>query len=157
MAYSITHTPDFWEERFGTPDCARNYHYYAYEYLDDLNFMPPAHEVFGEWSHAARLLEAVGAKLKTLGWEGDGEFQLLWVPPFAGAGEHDFFGAYALHVKQENDGISWIACPVPLPFHRLFQRDTSTYPKPDPADHLGEMVEQSRAKGAVRWLGASEQ
>jgi hypothetical protein len=32
----------FWQARFGTPDCVGNYSFYAYEYLDDLNFMRPA-------------------------------------------------------------------------------------------------------------------
>ena len=77
MAYSITHTPAFWEERFGTPDCVSNYHCYAYEYLDDLSFMRPAKELFGDWQHADRLLEAVAQKLKDRGWDGDGEIQIL--------------------------------------------------------------------------------
>jgi hypothetical protein len=138
----------FLEERFGTPECARNYHYYAFEYLDDLAFMPPAKEVFGSWRHGEALLTEVGAKMKSLGWEGDGEFQVLWLPPFAGAGRHDNFGSYSLHVKQRNDGISWIASPVLLPFHRLFQPDNAIFPAPDPTDRLAAL----KRKGMVRWL-----
>jgi hypothetical protein len=148
MTFEGKHTSKFWQERFGTPECARNYHYYAYEYLDDLSFLPSALEAFDEWHHAPKLLEEVSAKLKSLGWEGTGEFQMLWLPPFVGAGAHDNFGCYALHVKQDNDGISWIVSPVMLPFHRLFQPDDAVYPPPDPSDRVAKL----RRKGMVRWL-----
>jgi len=127
-------TSDFWEARFGKAECAKNYHYYAYEYLDDLSFLRSASEVFNGWAAGAELIENVSSKLKDLGWEGDGEFQVMWFPPFAGAGNMDNFGAYCLHVKQKNDGISWIASPVVLPFHRLFQPDKAVHPKPSAED-----------------------
>lgn len=139
----------FWEKHFGKPECARNYHYYAYEYLDDLSFMPSALEALDGWPHATQLLNEVAARLKDLGWEGDGEFQMLWLPPFVGAGTQDNFGCYCLHVKQRNDGISWIASPVVLPFHRIFQPDNANYPPPDPKDRMAKL----RRKGMVRWLG----
>lgn len=142
-------THEFWEKHFGKPEFARNYHYYAYEYLDDVSFMRSATEVFGGWPHAQRLIEEVSAKLKALGWEGTGEFQVLWFPPFAGAGTHDNFGTYCLHVKQENDGISWIASPLVLPFHRLFQPDDTAYPPPNAEDRMAKL----QRKGMVRWLG----
>lgn len=149
MAHPIKHDAAFWEERFGTPACAKNYHYYAYEYLDDLQFMRSAKEVFGDWRHAEALVAAVGEKMKSLGWEGDGEFQIFWLPAFAGAGKHDWFGTYCIHVKQLNDGISWIASPVTLPFHRLFQPDRVSVPAPNPEDPM----EALKRNGMVRWLG----
>jgi hypothetical protein len=139
---------EFWESRFGKPACAKNYHYYGYEYLDDLSFMRLASEVFAGWPHASELIENVSGKLKELGWEGDGEFQVMWFPPFAGAGEQDHFGTYCLHVKQKNDGISWIVSPVTLPFHRLFQPDNAKYPRPSEEDP----IEKPQRKGMVRWL-----
>jgi len=56
--------------------------------------------------------------------------QILWLPPFAGAGNHDNYGCYLLHVKQDNDGISWFASPVQLPFFRLHCHDQAQYPQP---------------------------
>ena len=56
-------TYEFWEAQFGKPECARNYRYYGYGYLDDLSFMRSAAEVFGGWPHAERLVEEVPAKL----------------------------------------------------------------------------------------------
>lgn len=73
---------------------------------------------------------------------------MLWLPPFVGAGEKDNFGCYVLHVKQRNDGISWLASPVTLPFHRLFQPDAAVYPPPDPTDPKTKL----RRMGGVRWL-----
>ncbi|WP_294399614.1 hypothetical protein [Prosthecobacter sp.] len=146
-------TSEFWEARFGTPECVQNYHCYAYEYLDDLSFMPLARDLFGDWKFAPSLLAKVTDKLKALGWEGDGEFQILWLPPFAGAGPHDTHGCYALHVKQENDGISWIASPYILPFHRLFQPDEAKYPSPNSQDSMDQVKNSGRRKGMVRWLG----
>ena len=116
------------------------------------SFLPSAREAFGDWRHAPALFEQVAAKLKSLGWEGTGEFQILWLPPFAGAGPQDTFGCYSLHVKQDDDGISWIASPFALPFHRLFQPDDATYAPPDPKDHMQELRGRGRRKGMVRWL-----
>ncbi len=149
MSSETSKTVKFWQERFGSPECARNYHYYAYEYLDDLSHMPPALGEFGSWRQGSELLAEVSKKLKQLGWEGTGEFQMLWLPPFVGAGPKDNFGCYVLHVKQIDDGISWLVSPVVLPFHRLFQPDSATYPPPDPVDHFA----QPKRKGMIRWLG----
>jgi hypothetical protein len=138
----------FWLKRFGTPDCVANYSFYAYEYLDDLSFMRPAREVLTDWDQAEALIAAVGQHFKQIGWEGDGLMQILWLPPFAGVGEHDNYGCYLLHVKHLNDGISWLASPIPLPFQRLFRRDNTTYPKPTSENAPTKVQRQ----GAVRWL-----
>ncbi|GMV80569.1 MAG: hypothetical protein AMXMBFR7_17530 [Planctomycetota bacterium] len=148
MHYQTNHTAKFWLQRFGTPRCARNYHYYAYEYLDELSFLPSALKVFNGWRCAPKLLKEVSLELRKRGWQGTGAFQMLWLPPFVGAGEKDNFGCYVLHVKQRNDGISWLASPVTLPFHRLFQPDAAVYPPPDPTDPKTKL----RRMGGVRWL-----
>jgi hypothetical protein len=133
---------------WGSPECVRNYHFYAYEYLDDLSFMRSATDYFDCWTSGAAVVAAVAEKFKQLGWAGDGEFQVFWLPPFAGAGNHDFVGAYCIHVKQNDDGISWIASPVTLPFHRLFQPDSSKVPPPSSLDPLAK----PQRKGMIRWL-----
>ena len=40
MAHSVKHDAAFWNERLGTADGVAHWHFYAYEYLDDLAFMP---------------------------------------------------------------------------------------------------------------------
>ena len=148
MAFSQTHDAKFWRQRFGTPDEVRHWHFYAYEYLDNIAFMPSARESFRAWSDGTQIIAKVEEKFRSLGWEGDGKMQLLWLPPFAGAGPHDNLGCYVLHVKQQNDGISWLASPHVLPFHRLFQPDDAGYENPG----TGTWEQGSWRKGAVRWL-----
>jgi hypothetical protein len=108
---------------FGTPERVADWHLYSYEFIDDLNFMPPASELFRGWPLGEDLLTRVGERLCTMGWDGDGVFQVLWLPPFLGVGVQDY-GCYCLVVKQDNDGISWIASPAPLPWVESHQWDT---------------------------------
>jgi hypothetical protein len=42
-----------------------------------------------------------------VGWEGDGTIQMMWLPPFVGAGVEDAHGVFIWHVKQANNGTSW--------------------------------------------------
>jgi hypothetical protein len=120
----------FWGRRLGSPSGVEHWVLYSYEYLDDLSFMPLASEVFKDWADGGKIVSAVGERLKKLGWDGDGDIQVMWLPPFAGAGPHNNFGCYALHVKQLEDGISWIASPYCLPFYRLARPDDSHYLPP---------------------------
>jgi hypothetical protein len=104
-----------WEFWFGTPDRVADWHVYRYEYIDELSFMPPALELFAGWELGNQMLLAVGERLRQIGWDGEGVFQIFWLPPFLGVGMADY-GCYGLIVKQNNDGISWLAAPVPLPW-----------------------------------------
>lgn len=114
------HTPEFWKKRIGEAAGVKHWRLYSYEYLDDLSFMPLARDLFDGWDEGKKIVDEVEERLKKFGWDGDGELQVMWLPPFAGAGPQNNFGCYALHVKQIEDGISWIASPYALPFHRLF-------------------------------------
>ena len=143
----INRDPKFWERRFGTPDGVKHWHLYSYEYLDDLSFMPLASEVFKNWSDGEKLVKAVEDRLKNIGWEGDGDMQVMWLPPFAGAGPNNNFGCYVLHVKQLEDGISWIASPYCLPFYRLLGPDDSQYLPPG----VSTMESASWRTGPLVW------
>ena len=138
---------NYWEKRLGSPEGVENWHTYSYEYLDDLSFMQPAKEVLKDWPEGEKIVQAVSDKLIKRGWEGDGEMQLMWFPPFAGVGPDNNYGCFAFHVKQLNDGISWIACPYSLPFHRLFEPSDSHYL---PAGK-SRMESTSWRTGATEW------
>lgn len=112
-----------WEFVFGTPDRVRDWVVYHYEYIDDLNWMPPADELFRDWSLGDELLAQVGARLRQIGWDGEGVFQVFWLPPFLGVGVNHY-GCYGLLVKQDEDGIAWLASPVPLPWVEAHTWDT---------------------------------
>ena len=115
----------FFGEELRHPERIKDYYVYQYQHIDDLSFMPVAEahlrENYGE--RAAEVLPEVIEALKLGGWEGDGAIQILWIPPFMGAGAHDTFGVTVWFVKQENDGTAFMASPVPLPFARLLEQN----------------------------------
>jgi hypothetical protein len=69
-----------WKAFFGSAECVKNYHFYSYEYLDDLSFMPSASEAFAGWEEGEALISRVEEKFKDMGCQGDGEMQIMWLP-----------------------------------------------------------------------------
>lgn len=131
-----------WKTFFGNAGCVRNYHFYSYEYMDDLSFMPSAHDAFTGWEEGEALIARVEEKFKDMGCQGDGEMQVMWLPPFVGAAEENNYGCYVLHYKQFEDGVSWLASPFVLPFIRLFRPDGWQCNKPSARDRLEEKIEK---------------
>ena len=99
----------------------KNYYVHRYQFLDDLGFIRTPESFFKEHnlSNVDKYINEVKKLFKRCGWEGDGDIGIMWFPPFVGAGVEDTYGVYVWHVKQYNNGISWIATPVVLPFPRL--------------------------------------
>jgi hypothetical protein len=52
------------------------------------------------------------------GWEGDGTIMAIWIPPFV-FDEPDTVGALIWHVKQSNNGTSWLCADYPYQFPGL--------------------------------------
>jgi hypothetical protein len=96
---------------------------YQYQYIDTLDYMRDAKEVFAAYPGREQLFERVKKRLLQGGWEGDGILQILWLPPFLGAGIEDTFGVGVWFVKQGSKGTAWLASPVPLPFERLEEQN----------------------------------
>lgn len=115
MAYTIKHDKKYWESKIGLPSKIENYFFYFYEYIDDLGFMLNAFDVLGDWEHKENFLKVLNNNFKKHGWDGDGEIQILWLPPFISLENKDTYGKMVFHVKQIEDGISWIAAPFQLP------------------------------------------
>ena len=99
----------------------QRFHVYRYTFLDDLQFIKPPNVVFAydEPDKVAAVLQAVATKFQEAGWEGDGDVGVLWLPPFIDAGIEDTWGTYIWHVKQSNNGISFLASRYTLTFARL--------------------------------------
>lgn len=115
-------------EELSDPSAVSQFYVYEYHFLDFLGFLPSAREVFGSLDEYEAIVDAVSARLSMAGWEGDGQIRLLWLPPFVGAGVEDTWGLVVWVVKQSNNGTSWIASPVQLPFARLLTQNERSRP-----------------------------
>jgi hypothetical protein len=100
----------------------KNYFVYQYQHLDVLAGILTPSEVYRNFGELDELVKEVKKLLLKNGWEGDGEISLIWLPPFIDVGIEDTFGTYIWHVKQDNNGISWLASPVELNFERLMTK-----------------------------------
>ena len=114
MAYSIV------KERIinYSPADLRGFFVYGYEWIDNLLFLRDPKEFLDS---PEQYVESAKELFLEAGWEGDGEVMLLWIPPFAfplGIGIPPE-GITTWHVKQENDGVSFIISPIELPFEEF--------------------------------------
>lgn len=75
-----------------------------------MEFIRPAAESLDDLPDAEEILNAIAAKLRAAGWQGDGAIGLAWVPPFAVGRQDD--GYLVFHVKQANNGATFIAEPA---------------------------------------------
>lgn len=69
-------------------------------------------------------IEVVNVLFRQLGWEGDGVFQIMWMPPFLSGGTGDNFGDFAYFVKQGNNGTCFVCShePIPIPPDALLEK-----------------------------------
>lgn len=101
---------------------------YSYCFLDDLTFIQNPIQVNRQWQENSPFLgiynldefvELVKKRFLKEGWEGDGEIGIMWIPPFIDVGFEDTYGTYIWHVKQQNNGVSWLLSPIQLGFERI--------------------------------------
>lgn len=115
------------------PKLIEGYFVYEYTFLDDLSFIATPAEFFGSRmfanesvEHVDILVHAVKKKLLDSGWEGDGSIGIIWLPPFVDTGIEDTWGNYLWHVKQSNNGISFILSEHPLEFDRIKEQNVES-------------------------------
>lgn len=92
----------------------------VYEWIYNLNFTLNPND---HLENAADYIYIAKQRFLKAGWYGDGEITLMWIPPFMfkGAGTGIVTnGVIIWHVKQKEDGISWILSPVKLPCQNEF-------------------------------------
>jgi hypothetical protein len=113
--------PEWVDTAYGMdpPEAIKDYRVYQYQHIDVLGFMRRAEDILRDDERKDDYLAAIQQRFLDAGWEGDGVLQAMWFPPFVGAGIEDTYGVPAWHVKQSNNGTSFIASPVDLPFSRL--------------------------------------
>lgn len=102
------------------PSQLKEFEVTSYECIDNLHFtMNPAECL----ENAEEYISIVKQRFIQNGWEGDGEINLMWIPPFmlTNRKQGSFYkGVVVWHVKQMNDGISWLLYPK-----NLFEQDKS--------------------------------
>lgn len=103
---------------------------YEYQHLDILDFIRPVNDITDKNLQVdLKKIEEIKQLFRDKGWEGDGELGLIWLPPFLWD-EGDTIGHFAWHVKQLNNGTSFIASEVRLIFGCLSEHnyDRSLFP-----------------------------
>lgn len=95
----------------------REFFSYGFEYIDNRLFCISAEKMLGT-RVAHSYIEIAKERFLELGWTGDGEIELLWLPSFVfpSSSEVPPTGVVLWHVKQSEDGISYLLSPVELPF-----------------------------------------
>ena len=104
------------------PEALREFRVYRIEWIDNLHFLRDISEfVLGSDSFESPYLTVAGELLREGGWDGDGTIQLLWLPSFVFPPDEGVpdIGVVIWHVKQVEDGLSWLLSPVRLPFPGL--------------------------------------
>jgi hypothetical protein len=93
------------------PEVLRTYEVMCYEWIDQLCFTINPNECLSPPDQYISIAKELFLKA---GWHGDGKIELMWVPPFmfdsARTGKFTE-GVTVWHVKQCEDGISWILHP----------------------------------------------
>jgi hypothetical protein len=103
------------------PEMLHSFSSHILRYIDNLHFLAdPSEFINGNTEPYTKIAEE---RFLANGWEGDGTIQLLWLPSFVFPGELGISpeGVVLWHVKQEEDGVSFILSPIELPFEK-FQR-----------------------------------
>jgi len=132
-----------------TQDTIKSYHIYSYTFLDDLSCIKSPYDYFTyeEKYKIDDAIRLIGERFKEYGWEGDGSIGIIWLPPFVDIGIEDTWGTYIWHVKQQNNGISFLACDVPLDFERI-KAQNEEFASSD----IAELVPISIIETCVRWF-----
>lgn len=94
------------------PDELRSFNLFTHEWIDNLNFTFNPQDFL---PNADSYIQVAKELFRNAGWNGDGEIQLIWVPPFMLSSgftlNEEALGMIIWHVKQEEDGISWLLSP----------------------------------------------
>lgn len=98
----------------------REFHAYGFEYIDNRLFCISAEKLLGTRA-ATDYIEIAKTRFLELGWAGDGEVEIFWLPSFVFPFKWNVAptGIAIWHVKQSEDGVSYLLSPVELPFEEF--------------------------------------
>jgi hypothetical protein len=98
------------------------FHVYTYQHIDYQDFtIHPCEAWYKKWTddNFEDVMAAVRQEFEMAGWEGDGEIRLIWLPSFLFLNSADELLIW--HVKQSNNGTSFLASKIELPFPSLLK------------------------------------
>ena len=110
------------------PKMVREFEVYEYCHIDIVDLMPKAKTLLSGHPNYNALIYELRSLFIRAGWEGDGVIRIMWFPPFLRIGMEDTWGSFAFFVKQFNNGISFIASMLPIPFLGANSRLTLSLP-----------------------------
>ena len=100
------------------PEALRDFHIYSVEWIDNFHFHRWPVSFLSQPDLLPQYHRYACELWKAAGWDGDGDNVLFWLPGFVFPREmkvgHE--GVAIWHVKQLNDGVSWLLSPVKLPW-----------------------------------------
>ncbi len=124
------------------PEKLNKFYRSSFEWIDNLNFALNPSDCL---ENAEEYIKIAKTIFTEMGWYGDGDVQLIWIPPFMFSGirtQKYTRGIVIWHVKQEEDGISWILSPIDF---FSCEKQWIVFKDDEP-----EMVELGKAQGAKR-------
>ncbi|ACU59037.1 hypothetical protein [Chitinophaga pinensis] len=93
------------------PETLRTFTVEAYQWIDNLNFTIHPEECL---KNAEEYIRIAKEMFLDAGWDGDGAIELMWIPPFmlrSSPTAELTLGVTIWHVKQLEDGVSWLLSP----------------------------------------------
>jgi hypothetical protein len=98
------------------PEAMKAFYVYGFEWIDNLHFLQSPEKFVDDFAH--KYVSIAKERFIEVGWAGDGEINLIWLPPFVFPLELEIppEGIVIWHVKQEKDGVSYLLSPIQLPF-----------------------------------------
>ena len=76
-----------------------DYIIYSYQYIDCLIFLHLVENVFEQSEELHQYIRKIKDRFKDKGWDGDGQINILWIPPFLDESEDPSYGSIVWHVK----------------------------------------------------------
>jgi len=121
-----------------------------YTFIDDLASIRSPYDYFQhvEQYRIEDAIRLVGDRFREFGWEGDGTIGIIWLPPFVDVGVEDTWGTCIWHVKQMNNGISFLASDVALDFDRIAEQNEGFVAR----EAAPEMVPITIIETVVEWF-----
>lgn len=100
------------------PSALYRFHVHRFEWIDNLQFVLPPKQFV---TKADLYIAVVKERFLEAGWEGEGDIGILWLPPFVFPLQLKVptKGVAVWHVKQVEDGTSWLLSPIELPFEEF--------------------------------------